>query len=182
MYGSDRVGAVPGEEGLTVHVGKKHERLIGARSALATAKSQGHSDAFVTAYRDGVRISLEEAAALESIRKESVQEVAETFHVAVIKYHVQLGRYTDGVPVEVLNAFLNMGHIEQRLGEDGTHRYLTEGVAAEETARQHLLSARNGGFEDAFLVAEIDGKNVSVAQARMASAQAQADHTLTASK
>lgn len=182
MYGSDRVEAVAGEEGLTVHVGKEHERLSAARAALATAKSQSHSDAFVTAYHNGVRISLEEAAALESIRQESVQKVAETFHVAVITYHVQLGRYTDGVPVEVLNAFLNMGHIEQRLAEDGTHRYLTAGVAAEETARQHLLSARNDGFEDAFLVAEIDGQKVSVAQARAASAQPQADHTLTAAK
>ena len=58
-----------------------------------------------------------------------------------------------------------MGQIEQRLEADGTHRYLTAGVAAEETARQHLKSAIASGFSDAFLVAEIDGRQTSIAGA-----------------
>jgi hypothetical protein len=60
-----------------------------------------------------------------------------------------------------------MGQIEQRLESDGTHRYLTTGVGAEATAREHLLSAMDLGFSDAFLVAEIDGNKASVAQARI---------------
>ena len=97
-----------------------------------------------------------------------------------VRFHVQLGRFSAGVPVEVLNAFLAMGQVEQRQESDGTHRYLTAGVGAEETARQHLASAQTQGFADAFLVAEIDGKQVSVAEAR--AALTELDDALTAAK
>ena len=68
--------------------------------------------------------------------------------------------------MDVLNAFLAMGQVEQRQEDNGTHRYLTAAVSAEETARQHLASAKAQGFDDAFLVAEVDGQQVSVAEAR----------------
>lgn len=179
-YTHDNVVAVDGDRGLTLHVGTAYERLSEARSALGAAKAANHTDAFVTAYHNGVRITLEEAAALEALRQEAVEEAEDEYHVTQVKFHVQLGRYTAGVPVEVLNAFLQMGQIEQRLETDGTHRYLTAGVGAEETARQHLASAVNLGFSDAFLVAEIDGTQASVAQARQALEDL--DATLTASK
>ena len=166
MYTHDRVEAVDGDRGLTLHVGTPYERLSEARNALNAAKAASHTDAFVTAYHNGVRITLEEAAALEALRQEAVEEAEDAYHVADVRFHVQLGRYTAGVPVEVLNAFLQMGQIEQRLEADGTHRYLTAGVGAEETARQHLASAVGLGFSDAFLVAEIDGNTASIADAR----------------
>ena len=179
-YTHDRVEAVSGDHGLTLHVGTAYERLSEARNALNAAKAANHTDAFVTAYRNGVRISLDEATELESMRQEAVEDAEEEFHVMDVKFHVQLGRYSAGVPVEVLNAFLQMGQIEQRLEGDGTHRYLTAGVGAEETARQHLASALNMGFEDAFLVAEIDGDQASVAEARQALVDL--DTALTAAK
>ena len=165
-YTHDRVEAVAGDHGLTLHVGTAYERLSEARSALGAAKAADHSDAFVTAYHKGERITLEEAARLEALRQEAVREAEETYRMVEVKFHVQLGRYTAGVPVEVLNAFLQMGQIEQRLEADGTHRYLTAGVGAEQTAREHLKSAVNLGFSDAFLVAEIDGNQTSIADAR----------------
>jgi hypothetical protein len=180
MYTHEAVQAIEGEHGLTLHVGKAYERLSEARNALAAAKAANHSDAFVTAYHNGVRVTLEEAAALEAMRNNSVAEAEEVFDVAAVKFHVQLGRYSAGVPVDVLNAFLQMGQIEQRMEADGTHRYLTAGVGAEETARQHLASAQDLGFDDAFLVAEQDGNAISVAQAREAMNQIEA--TLMAAK
>ncbi len=180
MYTHDRVEAVDGDRGLTLHVGTAFERLSEARHALNAAKAASHTDAFVTAYHNGVRITLDEAAALEALRQEAVQEAEETFHVVEVNFHVQLGRYTAGVPVDVLNAFLQMGQIEQRLENDGTHRYLTAGVGAEETARRHLASAIQMGFSDAFLVAEIDGKQASVSDARQALTDM--DANLTAAK
>jgi hypothetical protein len=180
IYTHDRVEAVEGDHGLTLHVGTAYERLSEARNALGAAKSASHTDAFVTAYHNGVRITLDEAAALEALRQEAVEDAENEFHVTQVNFHVQLGRYTAGVPVEVLNAFLQMGQIEQRLENDGTHRYLTAGVGAEETARQHLASAIDLGFTDAFLVAEIDGSQVSVTEARQALIDL--DATLTAAK
>ena len=180
IYTHDRVEAVDGDHGLTLHVGTAYERLTEARDALGAAKSANHTDAFVTAYHNGVRITLDEAAALEALRQEAVEDAEDEFHVTEVNFHVQLGRYTAGVPVEVLNAFLQMGQIEQRLENDGTHRYLTAGVGAEETARQHLASAIDLGFADAFLVAEIDGSQASVAEARQALVDL--DATLTAAK
>lgn len=167
-YTHDIVEAVSGEHGLTLHVGSSYERLSEARQALGAAKSANHTDAFVTAYHNGIRITLEEASKLERQRKKAVRNAEEAFQMVEVKFHIQLGRYTAGVPVEVLNAFLKMGQIEQRLESDGTHRYLTSGVRAEETAREHLKSAIALGFSDAFLVAEIDGSKASVDQARNA--------------
>ena len=178
-YTHDRVEAVNGDRGLTLHVGTPHERLSEARHALNLAKAANHTDAFITAYRNGVRITLDEAAALEALREEAVTLAEDEFHVTEVRFHVQLGRYSAGVPVDVLNAFLQMGQIEQRLEEDGTHRYLTAGVGAEETARQHLASAMESGFSDAFLVAEIDGDPASVSEARKALVELSASLTAT---
>ena len=66
--------------------------------------------------------------------------------------------------MDVLNAFWPW--VKWSNEEDnGTHRYLTAAVR-KETARQHLASAQAQGFDDAFLVAEADGQQVSVAEAR----------------
>lgn len=111
----------------------------------------------------------------EAQREEAVKEAETTYHLAQVTFHVQLGRYSAGVPVEVLNAFLQMGQIEQRLEDDGTHRYLTEGVGAEQTAREHLKSAVDLGFSDAFVVAEVDGAKVSVQEARATLEQLQTE-------
>ena len=174
-YTHEKVEAIAGEHGLTLHVGASHARLSEARRALNAAKADNHSDAFVTAYRNGVRITLEEAAMWEAQREEAVKEAETTYHLRQVTFHVQLGRYSAGVPVEVLNAYLQMGQIEQRLEEDGTHRYLTEGVGAEQTAREHLKSAVDLGFSDAFVVAEVDGAKVSVQEARATLEQLQTE-------
>ena len=59
-----------------------------------------------------------------------------------------------------------MDKVEQRLEADGSLRYLTAGVDSEKMARHHLSSAMSLGFSDAFLVAEIDGVAVGIAEAR----------------
>ena len=155
-----------GESGLTLHVGKPCNTLTDARKSLANAQAAGHQDAFLTAYQNGRRISMTEANAFEAIRTEAVEAAEETYHTTQVRFRVQLGRFSAGVPVDVLNAFLAMGQVEQRQEDNGTHRYLTAAVSAEETARQHLASAQAQGFDDAFLVAEVDGQQVSVAEAR----------------
>ena len=179
-YEHDNVEAIVGESGLTLHVGTGYETLAEARQALNLAQIASHDDAFLTAYQNGKRITMAEANALETVRTNDVNRAEEEFHVTRVRFHVQLGRFSAGVPVEVLNAFLAMGQVEQRQESDGTHRYLTAGVGAEETARQHLASAQTQGFADAFLVAEIDGKQVSVAEAR--AALTELDDALTAAK
>ncbi|MDA0728658.1 MAG: hypothetical protein O3B70_02100 [Bacteroidetes bacterium] len=165
-YGADDVESIQGEHGLTLHVGGEYMRLSEVRQVLATVKSEDHQDAFITAYRNGKRISLEEADQFEKLRQERVAEAVDLFDAPSIRFHVQLGRYSAGVPVDILNSFLQMGHVEQRLESDGTHRYITRGFDSEVEARQHLSDAMSRGFEDAFLVAEANGKPCSIAEAR----------------
>lgn len=165
-YGSEDVESIRGEHGLTLHVGGEYMRLSEVRQALEKAKSADHQDAFITAYRNGKRISLEEADQFEKLRQERVAEAAALFDAPSIRFHVQLGRYSAGVPVDVLNSFLRMGHVEQRLESDGTHRYITRGFDNEDEARRHLAEAISRGFVDAFLVAEANGKTCSIAEAR----------------
>ena len=165
-YDHDDVVAMAGESGLTLHVGKPCNTLTDARKSLANAQAAGHQDAFLTAYQNGRRISMTDANAFEAIRTEAVEAAEQTYHTTQVRFRVQLGRFSAGVPVDVLNAFLAMGQVEQRQEDNGTHRYLTAAVSAEETARQHLASAQTQGFDDAFLVAEVDGQQVSVAEAR----------------
>jgi hypothetical protein len=168
-YGLDNVVCMAGDQGLTLHVGQPFERVAEARAALAQAKALDHPDAFLTAYRNGKRITLDEAQAYEALRAEAVAAAEAAYdETLVVTFHVQLGRYSAGVPVDVLNAFLAMGGIEQRMESDGTHRYLTEGVSDEAEARRVLEDALALGFADAFVVAERNGEACSIAEARQA--------------
>ena len=166
MYTHSRVETLDNDRGLTLHVSPPFEHVADALCALTVARSAEHTDAFLTAYRNGVRITLEEAKFIEATCHRPEAEGNVAIQRQNVQFHVQLGRYTAGVPVAVLNAFLQMDKVEQRIEADGSLRYLTAGVDSEEMARHHLSSAMSLGFSDAFLVAEIDGVAVGIAEAR----------------
>jgi hypothetical protein len=168
IYENEEVMALSGQHGLTLHVGPEFASISEARTALARAQASNHSDAFLTAYQNGSRIPMPTDSSEEHPSSSSDAHRSSTKPQSSITFHVQLGRYSAGVPVDVLNEFLAMGTIEQRMESDGTHRYITSGVNAEDPARAHLLTAIEHGFDDAFLVAEIDGVPASITEARQA--------------
>jgi predicted RNase H-like HicB family nuclease len=179
-YTHETVTVLKTGHGLALHVGEARNTIESARQTLESAKALNHPDAFITAYQHGKRISIDEATAKQHNASDIVDEASHgndisegtgALDLSQIHFHVQLGRYSAGVPVEVLNRFLQMGHIIQRLESDGTHRYLTAPVHSEETARQNLAAAIDMGFDDAFLIAEINGEPATMAEAQEARAK-----------
>lgn len=170
--------------GLVRYVGPTHNSTIAAREELEQTEAEWADDAFITAYRDGKRIPMAEAIGLEAHRKfiaptsspaeETTSEVKSittnnTTTTSVSNdpvYRIQLGRFSDMIPVDIFEMFMTLGDVEQIIENDGTYRYFTTAYSDEAVARERLEHVKDVGISDAFLTAELNGEKISITEAR----------------
>ncbi|PCJ81268.1 MAG: hypothetical protein COA49_06030 [Bacteroidetes bacterium] len=172
--------------GLLRYVGPSHDSTISAREELEQNEAEWADDAFITAYRDGRRITMAEAIGLEAHRKFNSPEISKTENVNetpsietqanteyktafkrdIPVFRVQLGRFSDLIPVDIFEMFMTLGDVEQTIESDGTYRYFTLAYADEAEARQVLEHVKDIGISDAFLTAEVNGSIISILEAR----------------
>ncbi len=131
--------------------------------------SKGVSDAFITAYYNGRRISLDEAAKLQAEGVEITftdsqtelnngQNVGTT--VEKILYVVILGRFTGDIPQEVANAFLDQSDLQVKRDTDAEGRtmYYSQSFESKTTAEQYLQIMQHAGIADAGIGTIVDGR------------------------
>lgn len=154
-YPLDDKETLSGPNGLTIHVGPKHSHIEGAQAELSRALDNQHEDAFLTAYLNGAKVSMDALSQKEITRESPIHskhQVDVESNEKSLLYQVQIGRYAMDLPVEVLNAMLTLNGVRQTTADNGDHIYVMELISDEQTARLDLQIARNSGFDDAFLV------------------------------
>ena len=131
--------------------------------------SKGVSDAFITAYYNGRRISLDEAAKLQSEGLEITFTDSQTelnngqnvgTSVEKILYVVILGRFTGDIPQEVANAFLDQSDLQVKRDTDAEGRtmYYSQSFESKTTAEQYLQIMQHAGIADAGIGTIVDGR------------------------
>lgn len=173
-------------DGITRYSAGMFMTFATANSARAEIVKLGYKDAFVVAYRDGQRISITEARALIAkglfptdisatpeltVAASNASAQNENGNVspagglpgAGLIYTVQIGVYSKPASEAQLK---NVKPVSiEKLG-NGTIRY-TSGVyrdfSAASAAKDNIVGA---GIKDAFVTAYLDGKRISLAQAR----------------
>ena len=94
----------------------------------------------------------------------SSAEASPQFDSLKVRFRVQLGALKDKVSTDAMNAFLEIGQVEHRAAP-GWHRYLQGDYATMEAAKDALSDIQANGFADAFVVGDVSGRIVPVAEA-----------------
>lgn len=146
-----------GEDGLTRVVSRAFANRSEAIEHKLEMQSRGFIGAFLTSYVSG--------DPTEGIGvPETAQSNAAQFDSDKVSFRIQLGALKDQVSTEALNAFLALGQVEHRAAP-GWHRYFQGAYPSAEEARLALPEMQTAGFPDAFVVGEVAGRIVPVAEA-----------------
>jgi len=175
MPGNVELETISDNNGLLRFVGPTHNNTTEARAELEYSETVWEDDAFITAYRNGKRIPMAEAIELEAHRSfiaptTDAPEASETTPIEEVSdspvYRIQLGRFSDKIPVNIFEMFITLGDVKQVIEMDGTYRYFTTSYDNETEARSRLDSVKDLGISDAFVTVEFQGAQISIAEAR----------------
>jgi len=146
-----------GEDGLTRVVSPAFNTLTEARAHKSIMEERGFIGAFVTTHSQGnVSNDAPETGGTDASTPQ--------FDADKVTFRIQLGALKDKVSTDALNAFLDLGEVEHREAP-GWHRYFQGRYASIEEARSALPATLSAGFPDAFVVGEVSGRIVPVAEA-----------------
>ena len=112
---------------------------------------KGYKDAFITAYKGGERISLDEAGA-EVIGNEDLTKVRTgSVDKDMVRFSVQIGAFKKEIPTQKLRSYMELGQI-RTAQEDGITKYLFGEFESEKAAEKALENVEEKGVEGAFVV------------------------------
>ncbi len=143
-----------------------------ASDAKSKIQALGVSDAFVTAFYNGNRVSMDEASKLANGGTSFAAEQPVTVNApkrdnaAGINFRVQVGAYRQEVPVEDAKVILSLSNIGLDTKVDGDMTYYTAGnYGSYAEAKQMQTQIANQGLSGAFVVALQNGKKIDLQEA-----------------
>ncbi|MBT3646656.1 MAG: hypothetical protein HN542_00265 [Flavobacteriales bacterium] len=172
--------------GFTRYTAGEFKAFGSADNAKIRIRSAGYSDAFVVAYRDGVRISVSQArggagsvassgsgtgtgrvsSSGSSLVQQGSTSITNVSEIAGMFYTVQVGVYSR--PVRP-NEIYNISPLNQENLSNGTYRYTTGVFDNEGTATRARDEVRSLGISDAFVTAYRSGQRITMNEARESS-------------
>ena len=154
-----------GDDGLTRVVSLPFANRADAISFKLDVITRGFTGAFITTHTEQVAtVATVDASALEAERTEN--EAVRQFDVSKIAFRIQLGALRTRMDVDAMDALLELGDIEHR-SSTGWHRYLHGNFNSAGAARAQLAELQERGFNDAFVVGDVAGRIVPVAEAEI---------------
>ena len=145
----------------------KYDDLNSANAKKAEINASGIPDAFVTVYRNGQRITVNEAQAnLAATTNTNVATNAATPAAGAIVFKVQVGAFAKEVPVETTTQFFNLpAKVEYYKDAAGITIFTIGNFTSVEEARKLKDQVTASGLKDAFLVAYQGKDKISVDKA-----------------
>ena len=159
---------LPGEDGLTRYMSGSFSTIESAAEHKIDLLLKGFDGAFITVFKGGKRISIEEATtgkqtSFERERPEG-NDIPESFDKEKTFYRVQLTQNSESIPTERLNELIKMGDFESlSLGEDNF--YVVGKFKNKAEAEDYLNGINQEIFPDAKIVGDFNGKLISIEEA-----------------
>lgn len=138
-----------------------------AKTKINLAIDYGIEDAFIVAYKDGKRITLEKAGVISSQKENITPTKAIKYDKAEVKFKIQIGSYKNQLPTEVLSKFMTMDDVQQTELEGGLSRYTAGGdFSSYEEAEVFKNKLTSEGLEGAFVIATYKDELIPVSTAK----------------
>jgi hypothetical protein len=141
--------------GLYRYTTGKFDNLNDANQAKDEARAIGVVDAFVTAYRNGSRVTVASISGEpENIGTATTPDPTPAAPANNQRYRIRLGVFTDRVPVAVASKILTLSSegIDKEDNGDGTKSYYYGDFASEEEANARAAVLRSEGVSDATVI------------------------------
>jgi len=156
---------IQGDDGLTRYYTGSFKQVNPAANHRVQMLLDGFEGAFLTAFRDGKRVSMKEAGA----RVTGTEDLRTTPTVGSvardkIRYRVQVATFAGNVPMDAMDKLLGLGDVEPVSGEN-TVRYYYGSFVERQEAADALEAIKLKGFTDAFVVGSVNGNIVPVEDA-----------------
>ena len=181
--GVDDIVSFLGKDNLVRYMAGSFNEYKDAISYQAQMKARGFEDAFIVTYKNGERISLSVAIKTEknSLKSNEVfgAEVEEevvgpniefTVQVLMIKpnieFIIQIVVAENSLTAEDLSKMAKLGNIEKESQGEEIYRYFAGTYSSLSDANIRLEEARSVGYIDAFIFTKLDGKRISLDQAK----------------
>ncbi|MFL5763439.1 MAG: SPOR domain-containing protein [Bacteroidia bacterium] len=131
---------------------------------------KGYQGAFITAYKDGKRVSLLEAGATP-MKKEDLKENTDSAAVStvdkkLVTFKVQVGVFKSEPPADKLAKFEKIKNISKETTPTGLNRYTIgpfKDYASAQAAKNDMI--KNIGIDDAFVLAFFNGEYITIQEA-----------------
>lgn len=131
---------------------------------------KGYQGAFITAYKDGKRVSLQEAGATPS-KKDDLLDVPDNSAINAVNkklviFKIQVGVFKSDPPADIQEKINKVKGVNKENTESGMTRYVAgsyNDYTQAQNAKNELI--KNTGLSDAFVVAFYDGQYISIQEA-----------------
>jgi hypothetical protein len=146
---------------------KSIEEAAGVRADLVV---QGYSDAFVTAYKGGKRIPMNQTnATMDKSYKEDLSEdkVFNSIDKKLLSFKVQLGPLKKKAQEQSMDEKVKgLSGVEKQTTSSGSIRYTAGGEFANfDAAEKYRKDLEDKGYTDAFIIATFKGEIISMQEA-----------------
>lgn len=158
---------VKGEDGITRVIIGEYENYADAAKRKVEMQYKGFEEVFVTAYKNGNRISLKTAGVkfTEPVVEDTVSIGPKLFNKKSVLFKVQLGVFKNNAPKELQKAFDNIKDIEQDLTVSGLYRFTTGKFSSYDEAKKYKEELISKGIKDVFIIAFFNEQLIDIQEA-----------------
>jgi hypothetical protein len=175
-----------GQDGLVRYAVGSVDNYKQAQELKMTMRDKGFADAFVTAYKDGARVSVSDLVGADEFKKVTVdstqkqngaenKKVDETStqivapkdsaNLAFLKIYVQVGLFAGEPPADVQAIYATIPDLKIETTDQGLKRYLSREFKNPAEAAAYKESLKAQGLQDSFLIAFYKGVKINMTTA-----------------
>jgi cell division protein FtsN len=157
------------EDGLYKYMTGSYTTFDAAAKHKVDMVLKGYQGAFITAYKDGKRVSLEEAGATK-MKKEDLQEIEDNatvnaLNTKLIVFKVQVGVFKNEPPAEKQELYGKLKNLNKETTASGLNRYVVGSFSDYKQAMEAKNEAIKAGATDAFIIALYNGEYIPIQEA-----------------
>ena len=155
------------EDGITRVIIGEYENYADAAKRKVEMQYKGFEEVFVTAYKNGNRISLKTAGVkfTEPVIEDTVGVGPKIFNKKSVVFKVQLGVFKNNAPLEMQKAFDKIKDIEQDLTISGLYRFTSGKFTTYDEAKKHKEELISKGIKDVFIIAFFNEQLIDIQEA-----------------
>jgi hypothetical protein len=159
--GVDDLIELKGDDGLTRYLTGSYRTIEKAARRKIDVLLEGFDGAFIVAYKNGKRISLEDAG--HKVDVEAVKMPENSMDKEKVSFKVQVGAYKERVPADVMDKMISIGDVKT-VRQSGITRYLVGDYKNYDEANKRKEELQAQGL-DCFVVGSFNEKIITVEEA-----------------